>query len=313
MVQRISILITSISLVALQAFAGAGQAGFDFLRRDLSAASVAIASANTAYPQPTSFDGNPASLANKTGRTISVGYIDYPLDLSAGHIAYAQPWRGFTVGGRLAYFNYGSFDKTSVAGEKLGTFGANDIYVAGLIAKQTKYFSTGAELGYLSSKIDTYSASAIVFSGGISAPVPIMSQLQAGVDIRNLGINVKKFDESTTDLPTSMRIGFSKRLDHLPLTLLAQLSKWSDTDPYFAGAGEFDVSDPFKLRMGYSTLGADQKTGATSESIAGFSAGFGLKYRDYLFDFAYAFQGALGDRLYVQFNWFPVTAASSPR
>jgi len=145
----------------------------------------------------------------------------------------------------------------------------------------------------------------LTFSAGIQYAPPFIPLTRVGVDIRNLGTNTKKYVSSTTPLPTDIRIGGSKKLEHLPLTLVAQINKWQDTDWYFNGGGEFEITKAFLLRAGYSTLGTDQRSNGTNDAIAGLSAGFGFQYTDYMFDFAYAMQGVVGDRLFLQFSWQP--------
>ncbi len=287
------------------AFASVGEAGFDLLRRDLNAASVGIASASVAFPQTTAFGGNPAALADKTSRIASLSYVDDPLDLKSGVLQYAQPWREYTVGARLQYYDYGTFDRINATGQKLGTFTANDIFIAAAIARRFNDVTIGIEPGFISSKIESYSASALTVSGGIQYTPKFISLLRVGADIRNLGVNTKKYVSQTTKLPTEIRLGLAKKLEHLPLTLLAQGNKWSDTDWYLNAGGEFEIAKSFLLRGGYSTIGKDQKSVGSNESTAGLSAGFGMKYRDYLFDFAYAMQGSVGDRLFLQFSWLP--------
>ena len=292
-------------MLATIASASTGTAGFDLLRRDVSAPSVALASATVAFAQTTSWGGNPALLAQKIAPLSSVAYVDYPLDLKTGFLGYSRPYRGFVFGGRLVYCDYGTFDRVSASGQKLGTFGANDIYVAGMAAKKLGEWSLGGEAGFLNSKIDSYSASALSFSAGIAYSPAAIPLTHFGADIQNGGINIKKYSGSSTDFPTQFRVGAAKRLEHLPLTLVAMGHKWRDTDWYFAGGGEFEIAESFRLRAGYNTYGSDQKVSGTGDSVSGLNAGFGLSYRSYLFDFAYSFQGTLGNRLSVQFNWLP--------
>lgn len=293
-----------VSLTAVSE-AGIGTSGFDLLRRELSASNAALGSATVAYQTSYFSGGNPATLSLTKENSIYTGYVNFPVDLKAGQLGYNTTWKSFPVATRFIYFDYGSFDKRTVTGQKVGTFSAYDWMFSAVTATSYQDFSFGCEVGYLNSSIETYSATAILVNTGVIYNLPESMNGKLGIELRNLGANLKKYGSSNTELPTSIRVGGSKKLEHLPLTLMAQLSKWKDTDTYFAAGGEVSVSSNVFVRIGYNSIGNEQKVAGTKESTAGFAGGFGVKIKDYQFDFAYELQGVIGDKFYLQLNWSP--------
>lgn len=307
MFQRIIEVFFVFLLVPFQSltFAGVGTSGFDLLRRDLSAFSVSLATATVAHPKKIFDGGNPAHLSMNALKSVSAGYVHYPLGMNAGQILYKFPIENFSAAAKIVYFDYGTFDKRSITGQKLGTFGANDWMFSGALGSHWKNLSYGFEVGYLNSTIENYSASAVVLHLGMVYRLPEEYQAKLACEIRNLGVNVKKYATSVTKLPTSVKIGGSKKLQHLPLTLLAQITKWNDTGMFYSMGGDVEVSENLSFRGGYNSQGKDQNVGGTKESTAGFSLGVGIKIKEYSFDFAYELQGIVGDKIYLQINWLP--------
>jgi hypothetical protein len=101
-------------------------------------------------------------------------------------------------------------------------------------------------------------------------------------------------------MPTSFRLGFSKRLAHLPLLLGFNLLKSVDRQSsafwglYWALGGEFTLTDHLLLRLGYTSRGQEQKAGWGPDRWAGVSLGFGLRFGRYRVDYGFRSQGILG-------------------
>ncbi|MCX7834449.1 MAG: PorV/PorQ family protein [bacterium] len=286
--------------------ASVGTSGFDFLRRELSASSVALGNATVAHPKISNISSNPAFLSFIQQTVVNVTYVQYPVKINAGQCMYNTIVRNIPVAAKVIYFDYGTFEKRTSSGEKIGSFGANDWMISALIAKHWKNIHFGGEFGFVHSSIENYSASAILGNFGVVYVLPKNWNAKIGLEMRNIGVNTKKYVTSPTKLPTSIKFGGTKKLEHLPLTLLIQGMKWNDTEMYFSAGVDIEISDFIALRGGYSTLGNEQKSLGTKESTAGFTMGLGLKVKEYAFDFAYELQGIVGEKVYLQFNWLPL-------
>jgi len=75
---------------------------------------------------------------------------------------------------------------------------------------------------------------------------------------------------------------------------MLQVTKWIDQDVQFALGGEFTPADMLRIRVAYSTEGHDQHLDTNKDALAGASAGFGVLYGKYRFDYALSSMGELG-------------------
>ena len=96
-------------------------------------------------------------------------------------------------------------------------------------------------------------------------------------------------------LPFSLRAGFSKPLEHLPMRFSGEVDYYPDEETLQAAiGGELTLSQFLKLRIGYNTIGIDQRVGLDRDALAGFAAGFGVIWRRLTFDYALTSQGEVG-------------------
>ena len=59
--------------------------------------------------------------------------------------------------------------------------------------------------------------------------------------------------------------------------------------------GELQPAETFCIRLGWSSLGLDQKVGTDKDDLAGFSGGVGVKWQQYRLDYAYSSKAELGN------------------
>jgi len=281
-------------------------AGFNFLRTNVGARYSAIAGAAVAIPGDIhSIYYNPAGLASIDKQIGSVTYLNHVLDFHSGFLGYAHFLQGVgTVGFSINYIDYGSFDETNDQGVKLGrTFGANSFVVTASISNEL--FSGvlgGVNLKYIRSAIDNYTADAYAFDAGVIYRVPFIEDLDIGLTVLNVGKSISAFIDTKEDLPLKIAGGFSKKLAHLPLLFNAYVYKFIDDDFQFAGGGEFNLAEGIYLRLGYDSIGRDQKVNGNKDSIAGFSIGFGFNWKDYQLDYAFSSLGDVGSLNRVTFS-----------
>jgi len=128
------------------------------------------------------------------------------------------------------------------------------------------------------------------------------TQWNFGLSLLNIGTQISSYADTRENLPLDLRIGFNKRLEHLPLTFYFSISNLLDKKDKFLDrfkdvrlGGEFILSDNIYLRLGYNNQQRqDLKTGSAT-GIAGFSAGLGIKIEEkYLIDYAYNSLGKIG-------------------
>ena len=299
------ILVICLMIMPLQPAIAADMAGFNFLRTHVGARPAALAGAFTAI------DGdlhaiyfNPAGLASLETRSAGATYLNHVLDIQSGVIVVGQHFENVgTVGIGLNYIDYGSFDKTDKNGEKFGTFGANNIVMTATYGRTLiNNISAGIGLKYIRSVIDSYSSQAVAADIGFLYHAHFSENLNIGVSILHLGQSTSAFIDTKEDLPTQIVAGFSKKLAHLPLLFNANIYKYVDDDIQFAIGGEFTISEGLFLRLGYNSLGRDQKVGSDYDSITGFSAGFGFHLKRYQLDYAFSSMGEVGSLNRITFS-----------
>ena len=220
---------------------------------------------------------NPSALAALESRQLTFSYLNHFLDFQSGFFAY-----GFQVPG-IGYFglgshylNYGEFKRTDELGNVDGEFGAGNLVVmADYAVKFSKDFYIGVALKFIHSSIAEYNSTALAADFGLLYLFPYQN-LQIGFGVFNVGAVTDAFVESKDDLPLNYRLGFSKRLAHLPLLLVVEGYQYQDEDFQFIIGGEFVVTPFLFLRISYNSVGKDQKIGENSEKYAGVYIGTGI-------------------------------------
>jgi len=279
-----------------------GMAGFEFLRSDMGARPGAMGGAFIAVPgdlQGTAY--NPANIVGIENRTVVASYTDHILDFNQGFIGYAQNVAQagiFGVG--VSYMSYGEFIRTDPEGNENGTFHPSDLLLAVTYGdRPIENLSYGVSAKYIRSQIDGYTSSALAADLGLIFSIP-KEQLDLALAFLNLGKSVDAFVEDHESLPMAVRLGFGKRLAHLPLLLNFHFLRYSDLESdlfwglYWALGGEFTISEKLFLRLGYNSRGSEQKTDSNSDRFAGISIGLGLIFSKYHIDYARSSQGIIG-------------------
>lgn len=269
--------------------------GFHFLRNSVGARPAAMGGAFVAIQgDPYAVAANPAALAGLSQRHASFDYVNSLLDIQTGFGAYshAMPNSNFTVA--VMYHDYGSFEATDAAGNSDGTFSANSVvFTAAYARKYSPQLWFGGAAKYIHSSIANYGSNALAIDLGVYYDSNILGDLKFAAGIYNLGRTTSAFIETKEDLPTRLEAGVSKKLAHLPLEYSIAGIKYLDEDFELALGGEFTISTNLFLRLGYNTIGRDQKLG-TDDRFAGISTGFGLVVQKYRLDYAYSSWGTVG-------------------
>ena len=303
MMNKLILILTIVLLVTCILPAG-NTAGFEFLRTDFSARSAALGSAFiTVRGDLNGLNLNPAGLAFLKNRQFVFNYTNYLIDINGGMAAYSQqvPYLK-RVAVVVTYFDYGQFEETNAFAVNTGrSFSANDFALAITQADHLdKNFSYGITTKLAYSRIADYTASAWLFDFGLIYKATFQSELYFAVSLQNLGWQLDSFSETSNvnePMPTSLNIGVSKKLAHLPLEISFRLQKlnqqaenWYDRFKRFSIGGEFRLSEHLHLRLGYNNEQHEslQSDVTTQGKFAGFSAGIGLFVKSFRIDYSYS-------------------------
>jgi hypothetical protein len=279
-----------------------GRSGFEFLKTDMGGRAAGMGGAFVAVIGDIyGISYNPAGLVGTPDQEVTFTYLDHLLDIKSGFVGFHKNVGRFgDLGIAVLHANYGDFQKTDNQGQNLGNFAAADYVISATYANYLPFgLRFGVSIKYIQSKYDVYSAGAV--AGDLGLIYRISNQdFNIGLAVSNLGTATKAFVDIYEKLPLTYRLGFSKRLAHLPLLLNFNFIKYHYQNSkifwglYWALGGEFTISEHFFLRWGYNSRGSEEKVGASSDRFAGLTLGLGIHYKMYRFDYAYATFGAMG-------------------
>lgn len=178
---------------------------------------------------------NPALLGPEFDHQVGLNYMRYIGDTNFAGLRYGQgvsEHGAFAIG--VQYFGYGNIQGAAIDGTKTGTFNASDI-AFGLSYSHdiNDRFRGGITLKYLYSKYEDYTAGAVAADLGINYYDPD-HEFSASLVAKNLGGQVKKFNEYKDNLPWDIQVGFSKMLGRAPIRLHVtayELARWNS--PYY--------------------------------------------------------------------------------
>lgn len=269
---------------------------FDFVRNDASARSAAMGGAFvTVLDDPVGLFYNPATIASVDTPQFSVTFFKHLLDINSGSAALATSIEGVgRIGIGVNYTSYGTFERTSRESNVTGEFGAADIlFTAGWGTDLGEGFSAGISGSAIFSTIDDVGATALTLGGGLTY-VDTVRRIVAGMSILHVGSQLSSYGTETEPLPVDLKVGVSHRLKGLPLLIALTFSQLLDEREEFierfgsfAIGGEFTISRPLRLRLGYNNRIRQDVPFGTSKGLSGFSGGLGVVISGYRFDYGF--------------------------
>lgn len=253
-----------------------GGTAFNILRLPYSSHAAAVGGANISLPDDDIMLAmhNPALLANVSDKTLSLSYMSYMSDSKVAGAAFNRMFGERSAAALAArYIDYGSFDGYTDDNIATGSFGAKDIELAFLYNYLLSDSWSGGVTGkFIYSKYESYSSVALGVDLGVNYYNP-ECEFSASFVLRNLGGQVKAFEDKHESMPFDVQLGLTKRLAHAPLRLsltLVNLHKWSKDDFYNPDGSEDSVGD---ILLKHAIFGADLLIGSN------FYASLGYNYR----------------------------------
>ena len=272
---------------------------------------------------------NPSLLNPEMHSQLALNFVDYFVDINMVSATYAFPFKEVgTVGVSITSLNLGQFTKTDFAANTLGTFYANEqLLTAGFGKQLTKRISVGANLKMLLSTLESYQSfglatdlSATYFNTDNNLAFSVLAQ--------NLGRQITTYASQKEPLPLEVKMGVSKRLEHLPFRFSLgynHLEKWdltyasentTATDPltgetiintpnfgqkmfrHFVAAGELSIGKHIQLRMGYDAQRRHELKVDSFLGMVGFSWGVGIKVSHFYINYGRATYHLVGSPNY---------------
>ncbi|MDR1195174.1 MAG: PorV/PorQ family protein [Endomicrobium sp.] len=237
---------------------------------------------------------NPAGIASINRQDVSLMYLSGFEGISYGWASYAMPSVYGSFGGAIQYLSSGKQAGTDIFGSSTSDFSTYDFAISFSYAKyydlgKAGILDYGLNLKYIYSKLDTSADAFAVDAGAIFTLADNVTSI--GAVLQNVGTNMK-YNEEDEVLPFVARVGVS-RIFIKNLLVAFDINFPNDNDIFPSFGAEYSINimqdADIAIRAGYD---------GRQKDIDGFSrinAGFGLKYRDYIFDYAFSPYGNLGD------------------
>ena len=217
---------------------------------------------------------NPAGLAQIDRKEITALHAILWSDTIYDFISYVHPITGIgTVGGSLTRLHSGKFDGRDEYNIPTHEFSDSQTALGVSYGKQiVDVLALGASIKYVTHNLDDHKNGNLTIDIGAMYKAPLFEHLQAGLNLRNL-IGIRTGEHTEDKLPLSFRVGFNYKLLRDRLALVVDLEKTGAPLSYHFGA-EYWAFNYLAVR-----LGMDPEE---------FTLGFGIRYRDYGLDYAFA-------------------------
>jgi len=297
---RKSLFVAIASLSALTADAQESQEVYSFLRLPVSAHAAALGGDNISITDddPTVIFHNPALIANVSDKSLNLNYMTYMEGVKTASASFVKAYKErATWGVSGQYMDYGTMKETTAENMQTGDFRARDIAVAGSLAYLLgNRLSGGITLRFISSTIGRYSSAAVAADLGVNF-YDAESGWSVSAVAKNLGGQIRAYDDEFEHIPLDLQLGFSKRLVGSPLRLTATLTRLNSWDQGFVKhvtvGADLILADYLYLAAGYNFRRADEMKITDSEDAAsshgaGLSLGGGLQLQRFKLQIAYA-------------------------
>lgn len=309
------LLVMTVSLIAS---AQDGTTAYQFLNVPVSSHVYALGGHNISIIDDdiNLVEQNPSLLGKEFDHQVGLNYMRY---IGGTNFMGARYGQGIgehgAFGAAIQYFGYGKMDATDASGAIVGSFNASDLAFTLTYSHDiSEHLRGGINLKYIHSSYETYSAGAIAADLGINYYNPD-KDLSLSLVAKNLGGQVKKFNDKTDKLPWDIQIGFTKGLGSTPFRLSVtafNLTKWKL--PYYEPADknntssdlvekdkfasnlfrhlvfglEYQPSNNIYIAAGYNYKTRTDMSAYKRNFLSGFSIGGGMKVKAFGFGVAFA-------------------------
>lgn len=250
---------------------------------------------------------NPALMNLDQDMRVTVNYASYLADSKYGTISFVKDLEhGHLLSVNARYMDYGKMPRTDEAATISGEFSAMDASLGlGYAYQFEDEWTIGANMNFVTSKIDSYSSMALTANAGVTYHFERTKETLSLV-ARNFGYQIRPYNGVREKLPFRIDLGYTKILDEFPLafTITAHdLQQFNISQNYNINGQEvrffrkaFDhlslgveifPEQAFNLRFGYNVKRGNELAVIDQRNFSGLSAGFGVKISYFRFDYAH--------------------------
>lgn len=313
-------IISTVSLLAFcvssfKAEAQTGSSSYEFLEIPTSSRVYGLGGCNVSAIDTDVMlsQQNPALLGAEIESQLGVSYMHYmgSSNFAGARFGHSSGERGAWAAG-IRYLNYGEISGYDNTGAFTGSFTPVDMCIEGTYSHDfTDRLRGGISLKMVYSNYEQYTAFALAADLGINYFDPD-HDLSFGLALKNMGGQLKRFEDNYDHLPFDVQLGLTKGLgETFSISVTAwNLTKWNlpyykhtDADGHESGKKsgfgtnlmrhlvfgvEYMPSDRFYLDLGYNYKTRTDMSNYQRNFLSGFSLGAGFRARAFTVGAAYA-------------------------
>lgn len=293
-----TLFIIILTVIAATTKAQDSRTGYNFLRLPVSAHAAALGGDNISIIEDdeSMIFNNPALLSSVSDKTINLNYMNY---MSGANTASASFNRIIkeraSVAASAQFIDYGKMKETDENNIQTGEFSAKDISIAGYFSYMlTDRLAGGITAKFITSYIGDYNSIAMGVDLGLNYYDP-EKEWSVSLVAKNLGGQMKAYDDQYDRMPIDIQLGASKRFAHMPFRISATFADLNHLDYKFINhlvAGvDIIISPTIWVGAGYNFRRANEmkitETDGESSHGAGLSFGAGINLERFKLNLAY--------------------------
>jgi hypothetical protein len=315
-IKRYALCAATAAIASFGAQAEETSAAYSFLDIPTSSHVVGLGGNNIAIidDDVTLADQNPALIGPELDKQVAVNYMYY---MGAGNFAgvrygmSAGEHSAWAIG--LRYLSYGNFDGYDEFGTATGSFTPSDLVVEGTYSRDINdRWRGGVNFKMAYSSYEQYTAFAMAVDLGVNY-YDDEKDLSFSVVLKNMGGQVKRFNDTYNRLPFDIQLGYMQGLGNSPFQLSItanNLTRWrlpyyaynKDADETFQEKSgfvsnffrhlifgiQYQANEKFYIDLAYNYKTRTDMTSFNRSFLSGFSLGAGFRVRGFSIGAAYA-------------------------
>lgn len=259
------------------------QTEYNFLRLPASAHAATLGGDNVTVidDDEALIFNNPALLSSVSDKTINFNYMNYMSGSNALSASFDH-----AVGDRATWavsaqlLDYGKMKEVDEQNVQTGEFSAKDIALAGYFSYLlTDKVAGGIAAKFITSYIGDYNAIAVGVDLGLNYYDPDR-EWSVSLVFKNLGGELKAYDETYGKLPFDIQLGVSKRFVNTPFRVHATLVDLNHPQYKFFNhvvlGADILLGESFWIGGGYNFRRADEMKVSSSDGDSSHGAGLSL-------------------------------------
>lgn len=284
--------------MAIAARAQDSRTGYNFLKLPVSAHAAALGGDNISIIEDdeSMIFNNPALLSSVSDKTINLNYMNYMSGANTASAAFNRIIKErASVAASAQFIDYGKMKEVDENNVQTGEFSAKDISIAGYFSYMlTDRIAGGITAKFVTSYIGDYNSIAMGVDLGLNYYDPD-KEWSVSLVAKNLGGQMKAYDDQYDRMPIDVQLGASKRFAHMPFRISATLVDLNHLDYKFINhlvmGADIIISPTIWVGIGYNFRRANEmkitETDGSSSHGAGLSFGTGINLERFKLNLAY--------------------------